>query len=116
MSAVEKCKAFLNSERARGANIIPDIVMPAIDALEAELTVWEEANKSLSEAKEKAEAENERLRVCGTCGHMEQWDDDTPGCHYEICNIEFDGGVGDASVASPCRLTPSRWTPYWEEG
>ena len=76
-------------------------------ALRSQLQGWKDRCANL-------EDDIERLKVCGTCGHMEQWDDDVPGCHYEICNIDFGGGVGDAAVASPCRLTPSRWMPYWE--
>jgi len=51
------------------------------------------------------ECENARLQVCGTCGWR----------MYACCkpNGERDVyfGIGDHDS---CRLTPSRWQPYWE--
>ena len=61
---------------------------------------------------EQAEAENERLRVCGTCGsHDGHWN----GCinkGWPRGDRDDDGLFGDNDA---CHFTPPRWTPYWEE-
>jgi len=76
---------------------------------------WVESQTARKATKraEKAEAENTRLRVCGTCRHM----GDT------LCWATDDGGA-EAYVEphqTEClflkkkRGGKSRWTPYWEE-
>jgi hypothetical protein len=54
-------------------------------------------------------AENDRLRVCGTCGHF-------INVEYEMCDIPNEFSVDPEYVGAqdPCRFGPPRWTPYWE--
>ena len=59
-------------------------------------------------------AELDRLKVCGTCGHLDR----TLGRRL-LCELMPDAETfaaeDDRAPWSPCHLTPSRWTPYWEE-
>lgn len=78
----------------------PEDVLSEVEALTAPLL----------ERAERAEAENERLRVCGTCGHF-------TNAEYEMCDIPNEFSVDSEYVGAQdcCRFKPSRWTPYWEE-
>ena len=60
-----------------------------------------------SELAEPLKAENERLRVCGTC--LECSSGDLCVC----CVSRDDDDVVD--IHDPCHITPSRWTPYWKD-
>lgn len=69
--------------------------------------------KNRLEALHEAEAEVERLRVCGTCGNA-----DDPGDGGLWCCAK--AGIADFPVrcTQACDYittsSPSRWTPYWE--
>jgi len=56
------------------------------------------------------DAENARLRVCGSCGHFRN-------VEFEMCDIPNEYSVDPEYVGAqdPCRFDPPRWTPYWEE-
>ncbi len=68
---------------------------------------WHEAEADARAAR----AENERLRVCGTCRH---WSDSLYECKTDTGDER--GRRWDCRQSDPCHFTPSRWTPYWETG
>lgn len=66
---------------------------------------------------ERAEAENARLRVCGTCEeHEGNYGDECcrswlgPPVPYYAYRVPE-----SVNPTDPCHFTPSRWTPYWGE-
>jgi hypothetical protein len=71
---------------------------------------------------EKAEAENARLRVCGTCGHVkeesdyEDWWLWCPLREPDAASISLSSTYGRmVEYRDPCHSDPSKWTPYWGE-
>ena len=59
-------------------------------------------------------AENERLRVCGTCRHAAAVRV-CAGVWTMTCGAGAHGDKRHITVHSHCHFTPSRWAPYWEE-
>jgi len=82
-----------------------DAVIPAADAaiaaLEADRSLKAEAIHDLVDRAEQAEAENERLKVCGNC---DEWH---PSGHR--CYMGDDGTVFTDRM-DRCHFTPSRWS------
>lgn len=59
----------------------------------------------------------ERLKVCATCRHGEEWNDYdvsftycTLMPHNKRYAVPYDEMV---DPRDPCHLTPSQWSPYW---
>ncbi len=94
---------------------VEDLTAPLLsraEQAEAENERLRKFNESCLAINEAKTAENERLRVCGTCGHIKVWN----RCHgCLVLNEKGIHPVTSVALTDPCHFTPSRWTPYWEE-
>ena len=75
------------------------------DALEAENCDLMEKHDAEFVRAEQAEAEAERLRCCGNCGHRDEETLDYSGSYF-VCLTELSIEV---DCEDQCRFTPSRW-------
>ena len=110
----EKAEAELAVVQEDHATVMADYIT------EVERTRAAEAAKSaaitranlVSDLFLKAEAENARLRVCGTCGHLREHYDGT--CCTELAGTALRYPDDFVDIRDPCHFDPPRWTPYWE--
>ena len=87
-------------------------VLAAIPAKQQEIIERQYSElTALQERLEQAEAEVERLRCCGNCGHLD-YDD---YCHFHQCFPGEGEPYFAVNVSNSCHFTPSRWAAREEK-